>query len=391
MSILIHPWLILILFLLAPSLTLAQPPEDTWPLARGDERASGTAATTLPADPQLLWEYEVEGGSFESTPVIAAGRVYLGDADGVFYCLDLASGNELWQTPFEDTGFLAPAAVAGERVFVGDYYGNFYCLSTATGELLWTYETGAEINGGPSLHGENVLIGSQDATLYCLSQASGEEVWKYTIGDQIRCLPTMVENRVFIAGCDSILHVIDLTSGEEVAGVPIDGPTGSTPAVLGERLFFGTEGGSFYAIDWQNAEVAWKYGDPERAQPLRAAAAVARLTINDTNEDEARAIAVIGGRSRKVYACDARGGDLLWDFTTGGRVDSSPVIVSDPAGHLRVYIGSSDGRLYGLNLLDGTKEWEFEAGRGFIGSPAIASNRLVIASEDGVVYCLGEE
>jgi outer membrane protein assembly factor BamB len=34
--------------------------------------------------------------------------------------------------------------------------------------------------------------------------------------------------------------------------------------------------------------------------------------------------------------------------------------------------------------------WEFETGGGFSGSPAVASNRLVIANTDGVVYCFGQ-
>jgi outer membrane protein assembly factor BamB len=54
-------------------------------------------------------------------------------------------------------------------------------------------------------------------------------------------------------------------------------------------------------------------------------------------------------------------------------------------------LASTDGRIYGLNLLSGEKEWEYEAGGGFTGSPAVAEGRLLIASDDGHLYCFGQK
>jgi outer membrane protein assembly factor BamB len=65
-------------------------------------------------------------------------------------------------------------------------------------------------------------------------------------------------------------------------------------------------------------------------------------------------------------------------------VDSSPAIAGG-----RVYIGSADGRLYGLDAKNGKKEWEFDAGAGIATSPAIAAGRIVIGTQDGRVYCFG--
>jgi outer membrane protein assembly factor BamB len=54
-----------------------------------------------------------------------------------------------------------------------------------------------------------------------------------------------------------------------------------------------------------------------------------------------------------------------------------------------VYIGSSDGRLYVLDLKTGAKLFAFEAGAALTASPAIAGGRVVIGTDDGRVYCLG--
>ena len=39
----------------------------------------------------------------------------------------------------------------------------------------------------------------------------------------------------------------------------------------------------------------------------------------------------------------------------------------------------------------GKQVWEYEAGGGFTGSPAVSQQRLVIASNDGKVYCFGKK
>ena len=72
-----------------------------------------------------------------------------------------------------------------------------------------------------------------------------------------------------------------------------------------------------------------------------------------------------------------------------GRVDASPVIV-DAAGEGSVALAAdAAGRIAALRAADGSILWEFDAGRGFTGSPAVASGRVVLAGEDGTVWCFG--
>jgi outer membrane protein assembly factor BamB len=54
-----------------------------------------------------------------------------------------------------------------------------------------------------------------------------------------------------------------------------------------------------------------------------------------------------------------------------------------------VYVGSSDGHFYVLDLGSGRKLWDFEAGAPLTASPAIAAGRVVIGSQDGRLYCFG--
>jgi outer membrane protein assembly factor BamB len=42
-----------------------------------------------------------------------------------------------------------------------------------------------------------------------------------------------------------------------------------------------------------------------------------------------------------------------------------------------------------LDFYSGAKVWEFDAGAALSASPAIASGRIVIGSQDGRLYCFG--
>jgi len=81
---------------------------------------------------------------------------------------------------------------------------------------------------------------------------------------------------------------------------------------------------------------------------------------------------------------DAETGEARWTFATRARVDSSPVVAAG-----RVYVGSSDGRLYVLDAATGEQQWEFNAGDGITASPAVAAGRVIIGAHNGVIYCFG--
>ena len=353
--------------------TADKQPEYDWPLFRGTPQCTGFTSGTMSDRLDLLWEFKVENGAFESTPTIVDNTVYIGDLDDRVFALDLSSGNSLWEFK-TDIGFYAAPAVRDGRVFVGNMDGFFYCLNAKDGKLIWQFEAGATIDGGANFYKDNVIFGSQDAHLYCLDRESGELVWKHEIDDQIRCSPTVVENRAFVAGCDGVLHMIDLDNGESLGGVVIDSPTGVTPAATEQFAYFGTEQVGFYCVDWKTEKVSWNYQDPLGPASTRSNPAIAPGHV------------IFGARNRKVISLEPKTGEVNWQFEARGPIDSSPVIAND-----LVFIGADDRRMYILNLNTGEKIAERELNGKIIGSPALSNGKLIVATNRGVVYCLGKK
>ena len=54
-----------------------------------------------------------------------------------------------------------------------------------------------------------------------------------------------------------------------------------------------------------------------------------------------------------------------------------------------MFVGSSDGRLYVLDAVSGSKAWEFDTGAAITASPAVSDGRVVVGSQDGRLYCFG--
>ena len=84
------------------------------------------------------------------------------------------------------------------------------------------------------------------------------------------------------------------------------------------------------------------------------------------------------------YNTSTNKGTLLWNFTTGSYVYSSPAIGPDGT----IYIGSDDGNLYAINP-NGTKKWNFTTGNTVKSSPAIDFNGTIyFRSYDNNLYAI---
>ncbi len=366
-------------------------PADAWPMARGSLAGTGRSAAVMSLPLREAWRRDFEGGAFAAVPVIAAGTVFLGDLDGHFHALDLETGETRWTRSVEQAGFPSAAAVADDPslpLVVGDDLGIVRGLDPATGETRWEYATEGEISGGPTIlptaGGPRVLVGSQDASLSCLDLVTGTRQWIHSIADQIRCGPTVATtpdgDRVFLAGCDGQLHVIDAANGDELDSVEIGGPTGTTPAVSGSLVLFGTEGGDFFAIDFSSGQIAWHVKPATSAQAYRSSAAIVD------------GLAIVGTRGRAVEAFAIASGERMWRQPRGGRVDASPVVVDIAAQEGEpprpgVFVADARGGIAILDAASGEPLWEFDAGGGFGSGAAVADGRVVIASDDGTVWC----
>jgi len=112
-------------------------PSTDWPTLRHDAARSGSTTTPVPAELTSRWQTQI--GAKLSSPVVAAGRVFV-------------------------------AAVDRHTV---------HALSADSGEPLWSFTAGARVDSPPTVWQGRVLFGSADGFVYCLRADDGELVWRF--------------------------------------------------------------------------------------------------------------------------------------------------------------------------------------------------------------------
>jgi outer membrane protein assembly factor BamB len=162
----------------------------------GVEGASAKEDAAVPADPRKpflrfegkrlgafdgkggeIWRFET-GGDFFAAPALAAGRVYLGDSERMFYCLDAATGHVKWRRRLQGAT-LHPAVVAGGTVVVAASNSVVYFLSARGGSILSWETVPSRVVYPPAVAGPFVLVSSASQELTALEIKSRKRIGQY--------------------------------------------------------------------------------------------------------------------------------------------------------------------------------------------------------------------
>lgn len=96
----------------------------------------------------------------------------------------------------------------------------------------------------------------------------------------------------------------------------------------------------------------------------------------------------IGSTDGKLYALDAATGDSLWAFDTGDDVEAPPMLLDST-----VYIGSLSGEFFAIDAISGEKKWsymtddEIYGSASWVLSPDETDKWIIVCSYDFNIYC----
>jgi len=370
------------------------PPDDTVAKFRMSLGNHGNPPRLFPRVNDTLWITNTSSPVL-SSPVVSAGRVYVGTMGGSVLCLSATTGSVLWEHvtggPIEST-----PAIEGGRVYIGSDDNRLHCVDAGTGEPIWSTTTGGEIKSSPAVWQGLVIVGSNDFGVHCFNATTGIRIWNFSTGGWVYSSPAVWEGRAYIGSCDGRLYCMNASTGAEIwrfeaAFMP------ASPAVVDGIVVVGAYDDRFYALDAVNGTEIWNVTVGEGG--IYSSATVLRPASHDN------IVALVASNNGNLSWVQNGLIRQTWEF--GEAIKSSPVfavnledVVPYPQRVEAILLGTEGGTVYAINTRPSMipppgyeSWWHLDLGTSITASPFIYNNRVYISASNGdggIVACIGD-
>lgn len=352
-----------------------------------------TAAESL----NVVWRAGIGAGAGGGSrllagPVVAGGRAFAVDADGMTTAVDAGTGNEVWQfyaDDAEEVDRLAGGAAAYDqgRLFVVNGNGMVYRLDVASGGEVWRRQIKAPIRAAPTVADEHVLVPAADGQLFALDAATGELFWQHAglfepAGLLGGAAPAVADGIVIAAYASGEVVALSLQSGQQLWSDTVLRPRrtlaiGSiadivgNPVITGGRVLVAGVSGEMAAFDLERGIREWTADVTSTQTPWIAGNFIFMLT----ERNELVCMVDQGGRVRWVSPLpalvdpeNAESRQIRW---------TGPILVSE-----RLLLASSEGEVVSVSPFTGEILGSVEIG-GAVSVPAAVADGTVYFLTDG--------
>jgi outer membrane protein assembly factor BamB len=304
------------------------------------------------------WSRSDLGGTV-SYPLIAGGKVFV-TVQGPYgnssyppkwiYALDEATGTTAWSQSVGGTFGFISAAYDNGTVYVLNYDGLLQTFDATTGVPGWAVQlAGQHAFTSPPTAASGVIyvVGAgAGGTLYTINESNGATIWTQAINGGDHTSPALSSGSVFVStSCD--VYAFSRPGGQ-IDPNPLvfqknygcSGGGGKTPVFNADLLYVRNEG-----VPASN----------DILEPLKGG------LQGHFNSGPAPAFSGSTGfflNAGTLQAVDSTGG-VVWSFVGDGGLDTAPIVVNSD-----VFVGSSSGNLYAIDVSTGQPVWNANVGTG---------------------------
>jgi outer membrane protein assembly factor BamB len=214
--------------------------------------------------------------------VVAGGRVFTMDANGVVAAFSATSGNQLWRRPTRPKHVTEQNLGGGIGwdsgvVYAGTGYSELLAIDAGNGAILWRQELDFPARSAPTIAGGVVAVVTQNDLLLTFDPASGTPGWRFS--GQVTSITTSVavtgapayDSGILVAGFSSgTLAALDANSGTPVweqsmastygQASPLDFSDVVAPPVIADGVVYAVGlGQTALAIDLHSGAKVWEH------------------------------------------------------------------------------------------------------------------------------------
>ncbi|MFN3387874.1 MAG: PQQ-binding-like beta-propeller repeat protein [Allosphingosinicella sp.] len=326
----------------------------------GGNAAKSMGHLALSAAPAQAWRVGIGEGSsnkghLAASPVVADGKVFTIDTQGVVRAFSADSGATVWSSQVR--GDNAPSSVLfgggvtydNGRLYATNGAGYAAALDANSGAIAWMVRPGGPLRGAPTVANDNVYVVTQDNQMFALNPADGAVRW---------------------TGAGAV----------ELAGVFGT----AAPAAAQGTVVAGFSSGELHAYRYENGQPVWQ----DALSRTSISTTVTSLSDIDADPviDQGRVYAV--GQGGRMVAIELITGQRIWEINVASI--STPwvagdwiFVVTDEAQLLA--IARSTGKIRWMTQLPRWRDMKDEKGRVAWTGPVLAGDRLIVANSLGHV------
>jgi outer membrane protein assembly factor BamB len=269
-----------------------------------------------------------------------------------------------------------PPVIDHGVLFQIDDGGLLRAINAASGHVIWAQKLGTLAASSPAASGDSVYVTllahgrSSAGRVVALRQRTGQIRWSRNLPSRTESSPLLDRGELYLGSENGTVYAIDAHTGAVNWTYHAPGAVKASPTLANGLLYFGDYSGHVQAIREADGRRVWITGSG------------GLLGNGGTFYSTAAVIfgrVFLGSTDGRVYAFDAANGKLAWAHQTGSYVYSSPAVTDAPRLGPTVYIGSYDGTLYALSAFSGAVRWKYHPGGRISGSPTILGPDLYFA------------
>jgi outer membrane protein assembly factor BamB len=267
-----------------------------------------------------------------------------------------------------------PPVMSGPRLFQLADNGRLAAIAKPTGRVRWERKLGSLAASSPTIVDDTLYVtllegakGSGRGRAVALRARDGAIRWSRTLPSRSESSPLENAGRLYFGTEDGTVYCLRARDGHQIWTYRAAGAVKGSPTLADDKLYFGDYGGQVQAV---------RASDGKRLWTNTAARALVRGGEYYATAAVAYGRVYVGSTDGRMYSFSARDGRLAWAHQTGGYVYSSAAVDTVPGVGPTIFFGSYDGTFYALNARSGGVRWTYRSGGKISGSPTIVGDTV---------------
>ena len=273
-----------------------------------------------------------------------------------------------------------------KTLIVADTIAKFYAINIATGDLLWSKNNVAPFNSQIKIYKDKFFVVDFENVLRCYSINNGNEIWKFRteksiIKSQKKLSVVFINDKVYFSNSIGDITAVDIETGNLIWQTPTQTTNVyessfflKTSDLIADSntILFSNNNNEFFSLDILYGSINWKQNINSTLRPTLIDQLIFTITMEGF-----------------LVVIDNNNGNIIRITNIFDRFNKKKRSKIKPEGFIvgnkNIYLTTSNGRLFIINILSGKTEEILKIDRERISRPFVLNQNLFIIKNNAII------